>query len=165
MGKLAVFDISENGRQIGEKLLAVLDTAQKKDLVQYVIEKDNQSDIDDSLVIIPNHDPREHIEPALTQIHKGDLHFCLEHRIVHVRGQEIDLTAKEFDILALLIMNPKRVFTYEMIVDIVWSENYDYYSRKAINNHISNLRKKLKIEPDIPDYIKSVHSIGYKFDV
>ena len=164
MGKLAVFDISESGRQIGEKLLAVLDTAQKKDLVQYVIEKGNQSGIDDSLVITPNHDPRENIEPALTQIHIGDLRFCLEHRLVSVRGQEIDLTAKEFDILALLIMNPKRVFTYEMIVDIVWSENYDYYSRKAVNNHISNLRKKLKIEPDIPDYIKSVHSIGYKFD-
>ena len=164
MGKLAVFDISENGNQIGEKLFAVLNIEQKKELIQYVIERDKNGNVEDSF-IIPNHDPREHIEPALTQIHKGDLHFCLEHRIVHVRGQEIDLTAKEFDILALLIMNPKRVFTYEMIVDIVWSENYDYYSRKAINNHISNLRKKLKIEPDIPDYIKSVHSIGYKFDV
>lgn len=164
MGKLAVLDISESGRQIGEKLLAVLDASQKKDLVQYVIEKDEQSGIDDSFVI-PNHDPQEHIEPALTQIQKGDLRFCLEHRIVCVREQEIELTAKEFDILALLIMNSKRVFTYEMIIDIVWHDDYDYYSRKAINNHVSNLRKKLKIAPDIPDYIKSVHSIGYKFDI
>ena len=43
--------------------------------------------------------------------------------------------------------------------------SYDYYSRKAIVNHISNIRKKLKITPDIPEYIKSVHSIGYKFEV
>ena len=91
------------------------------------------------------------------------MYFCLEQRMVCVRNQEINLTAKEFDILALLIMNPKRVFTYEMIIDIVWHEDCDYYSRKAINNHVSNLRKKLKVEPDVPDYIKSVHSVGYKF--
>ncbi|NBK94181.1 winged helix family transcriptional regulator [bacterium 1XD21-13] len=91
--------------------------------------------------------------------------FCLEYRLVEVCGQEIELTAKEFDILALLILNPRRVFTYEMISDIVWKEEYNEYSRKAINNHISNLRKKLKVTPDIPNYIKSVHSVGYKFDV
>ena len=39
----------------------------------------------------------------------------------------------------LLIQNPKRVFTYEMLIDLVWKEDYTYYSRKAVNNHISNL--------------------------
>lgn len=101
----------------------------------------------------------------LTIITVKDLCFCLEYRSVEVRGQDIELTAKEFDILALLIMNQRRVFTYEMILDLVWHEKYDYYSRKAIVNHISNLRKKLKVAPDIPEYIKSVHSIGYKFEV
>ena len=80
----------------------------------------------------------------LTEIQDGDLYFCLEQRYVSIRGQEIELTAKEFDILALLVENPKRVFTYEMIMDIVWHEDYDYYSRKAINNHVSNLRRKLR---------------------
>lgn len=101
---------------------------------------------------------------SLTIITVKDLCFCLEYRTVEVRGQEIDLTAKEFDILALLITHQRRVFTYEMIMDLVWQEDYTYYSRKAINNHISNLRKKLKIASDVPDYIKSVHSVGYKFD-
>ena len=101
----------------------------------------------------------------LTIITVQDLCFCLEYRSVEVRGQEIDLTAKEFDILALLIMNQRRVFTYEMIMELVWKEDLDNYSRKAIVNHVSNLRKKLRIAPDVPDYIKSVHSIGYKFDV
>lgn len=99
----------------------------------------------------------------LTEIREGDLYLCLEHRLVTVHNQEIALTVKEFDILALLIMNPKRVFTYELITDLVWNEDYTYYSRKAINNHVSNLRKKLKIRPDDPDYIKSVTGIGYKF--
>lgn len=77
----------------------------------------------------------------------------------------VELTVKEFEIFALLIMNPKRVFTYEMLMDLVWHEDYTYYSRKAVNNHVSNLRKKLKIFPDLPDYIKSVYGIGYKFEV
>lgn len=62
-------------------------------------------------------------------------------------------------------MNPKRVFTYEMFMDLVWHEDYTYYSRKAVNNHVSNLRKKLKVAPDLPDYIKSVYGIGYKFEI
>lgn len=165
MGKLVVLDISETGRQIGEKLFAVLDSEQKKELTQYFFEQDTQSVIDNPIVIIPNHDPRKYQENSLTKICEGDLYFCLEQRIVCIHGQEVELTAKEFDILALLIMNPKRVFTYELIIDTIWHDNYDYYSRKAVNNHVSNLRKKLKVKPDVPDYIKSVHSIGYKFDV
>ena len=101
----------------------------------------------------------------LTEIREGDLYFCLEQRLVTVRGQAIPLTVKEFDIFALLILNPKRVFTYEMLLDLVWHEDYTYYSRKAINNHVSNLRKKIKITPDLPDYVKSVYGVGYKFDI
>ncbi|MFR6119817.1 MAG: helix-turn-helix domain-containing protein [[Clostridium] scindens] len=50
-------------------------------------------------------------------------------------------------------------------MELVWNEDYSYYSRKAVNNHVSNLRKKLKITPDSPDYIKSVVGVGYKFEV
>ena len=105
------------------------------------------------------------ISDPLTVIDTGVLYFCLEYRTVEVCGQEIELTAKEFDIFALLILNPRRVFTYEMIMEIVWNEPYDFYSKKAIMNHISKLRKKLKINPEIPDYIKSVYGVGYKFNV
>ena len=72
-----------------------------------------------------------------------------------VREQIIELTVKEFEIFALLIMNPKRVFTYEMLMDLVWNEDYTYYSRKAVNNHVSNLRKKLKVAANLPDYVVS----------
>ena len=104
-------------------------------------------------------------DQSLTEIREGDLYFCLEQRLVTVRGQAIPLTVKEFDIFALLILNPKRVFTYEMLLDLVWHEDYTYYSRKAINNHVSNLRKKIRIAPDLPDYVKSVYGVGYKFDI
>ena len=71
----------------------------------------------------------------------------LEYRTVEVRGQRIDLTAKEFDILALFITNQRRVFTYEMMMDLIWQEDYSYYSRKAVNNHISNLRGEAENRP------------------
>ncbi len=95
----------------------------------------------------------------------GDLYFNQDQREVSVCGKKIDLTTKEFDLLALLISNPNRVFTYEMIADIVWTENYDIYFRKTITNHISSLRQKLRITQDIPNLIKSVHNVGYKLNI
>ncbi len=95
----------------------------------------------------------------------GDLYFCQEQRLVCIGEQVIKLTTKEFDIFALLITHPKRVFTYELIMELVWNEDYSLYSRKAVNNRVSNLRRKLKTTPDSPDYIKSVIGIGYKFEV
>lgn len=100
----------------------------------------------------------------LTETRSGDLYFCLEQRLVTIREQPIELTVKEFEIFSLLILNPKRVFTYEMLMELVWEEDYTYYSRKAVNNHVSNLRRKLKIAPNLPDYVKSVYGIGYKFE-
>ena len=105
------------------------------------------------------------ISQTITEIRKGDLYICMERREVSIRNQNVILTANEFDLLALLIMHPKRVFTYEMLMDLIWHEDYTFYSRKAVNNHVSNLRKKLKIAPDVPDYIKSVYGVGYKFEV
>lgn len=102
---------------------------------------------------------------ALTIVKVKDITFCLEHRSVEIRGKEIELTEKEFDIFALLISNPKRVFTYEMIMNAVWQEDHSFYSRKVITTHVSNLRRKLKTTPDIPEYIRSVRGVGYKFDV
>ena len=103
-------------------------------------------------------------DQSLTEIREGDLYFCLEQRLVTVRGQVIPLTVKEFDIFSLLIQHPGRVYSYEVILDLVWQEDYTYYSRKAVNNHISNLRRKIKVAPDVPDYVKSVYGMGYKFE-
>lgn len=106
--------------------------------------------------------PTEKRKP-LTIITVKDLSFCLEHRSVEIAGVSIELTEKEFDILALPIMNQRQVFTHEMIMNAVWHEDVSLYSPKAITTHISNLRKKLKTDSDVPEYIKSMRSIGYKF--
>ena len=161
-------DILESGRQIGEKLFAVLSSNQKKELAQFVRDYE-AGDIPVDVPYTTRFRGQYFIPPQtdqpLTEIREGDLYFCLEQRLVTVRDQVIPLTVKEFDIFALLILNPKRVFTYEMLLDLVWHEDYTYYSRKAINNHVSNLRKKIRIAPDLPDYVKSVYGVGYKFDI
>ncbi len=150
------------------KLFALLTKTQQKELERFISEsKNSESDS----VLSPCYPafygqysiPRQSDQP-LTEIQEGDLYFCLENRLVYICETEIMLTVKEFDIFALLIMNPRRVLTYDMIIDLVWHESLDYYSHRAINNHVSNLRHKLKVTPETPDYIRSVHSIGYKFN-
>ena len=163
-----MLNLAESGRQIGEKLFALLTVDQKKELTQYVLENETGSlNLADNLylpIFRGKYSIPKKVSQPLTEVREGDLYFCLEQRLVTVRGKVIELTVKEFEIFSLLILNPKRVFTYEMLIDLVWNEDYTYYSRKAVNNHVSNLRKKLKVAPDLPDYVKSVYGIGYKFD-
>ena len=149
-------------------MFALLSVSQKKELAQFVrdYEAGNlPADVPYSTLFRGQYFISPQADQPLTEIQEGDLYFCLEKRLVTVQSQVIPLTVKEFEIFALLILNPKRVFTYEMLLDLVWHEDYTYYSRKAINNHISNLRKKLRVAPDLPDYVKSVYGVGYKFEV
>ena len=61
-------------------------------------------------------------------------------------------------------INRREMCIRDRITDLVWKVDCDFYSRKAIHNHISKLRKKLRFEPDLPNYIESVAGIGYKFE-
>lgn len=77
---------------------------------------------------------------------------------VFVEGKEATLTAREFDILRLLMENQGRVFTREQLLDIIW--NYDYLGDdKIINTHIKNIRKKLGV-----DCIETIRGVGYRID-
>ena len=157
-GKLAVFDISEPGGIIAEKLLMLLSARQRQELVSYLLDSQKQQNnlAESPCIISETYKVQTAIDELFTEIRIGDLYFCQEQRLVCIGDQVIELTTKEFDILALLIAHPKRVFTYELIMELVWNEDYSLYSRKAVNNHVSNLRRKLRTTPDSPDYIKSV---------
>lgn len=74
-------------------------------------------------------------------LHKGKMVILiLENRLLYICETEIMPTVKEFDIFALLIKNPRRILTDNMIINLVWHENLDYYSRRSIYNPVSNLR-------------------------
>ena len=163
-----MLDLEDSGRQIGKKLLSLLSPNQKKELAQFVRDYeagDIPADLPYTTHFRGQYFTPLQVEQPLTEIREGDLYFCLEKRLVTVQSQVISLTVKEFDIFSLLIQHPGRVYSYEVILDLVWQEDYNYYSRKAVNNHISNLRRKIKVAPDVPDYVKSVYGIGYKFEI
>ena len=165
-GKLAVLDLSESGRQIGEKLFVLLDAEQQKELIHYVLarNKQNSSYTDNPPSALNTSDLQSDYAKPLTEIREGDLYFCLEEREVAVQGKKVDLSVREFNALYLLLMNRRRVMTFETIAYHVWSEEYVENELTAIHNIMSRLRQKLKISPDIPDYIISVRGVGYKFD-
>ena len=76
-------------------------------------------------------------------------------------GARIELTAKEFDILKLLMQNPHKVYTKEQIYSQVWKDAY-LGDQNAVNVHISRLRNKIEDQPKDPRYIITLWGIGYK---
>jgi two-component system alkaline phosphatase synthesis response regulator PhoP len=78
-------------------------------------------------------------------------------------GQLIELTALEFNLLHRLAASPGRVFTREQLLEQVWG--YDFYGdERVVDAHIKTLRKKLEDEPANPTFIRTVRSVGYKFE-
>ena len=90
----------------------------------------------------------------------GDLCLDREEFTVTAEGNPVTLTAREFEILALLMEYPKKVFTREQIYQHVWGEDY-FGDDNTVNVHISNLRSKLGKASD-REYIKTVWGIGFK---
>ncbi len=87
-----------------------------------------------------------------------EIQLDTENYKVFVSGQEIVLTAREFEILRLFMENQGRVFTREQLLDMIW--NYDYMGDdKIINTHIKNIRKKLGV-----DCIETIRGVGYRID-
>lgn len=92
---------------------------------------------------------------------KGFLTMDLNAHSVKKDGREIELTAKEFEILRLLLQNPKKVYTKEQIYSLVWNDAY-LGDENAVNVHISRLRTKIEDNPREPRYVITVWGIGYK---
>lgn len=159
-------DISESGRQIGEKLFVLLDPERQEDLVKYIFNRKHLDGISNTSLrsVSEYHHLQYDSAQPLTEIQAGDLYFCLEERKVCVGSRKIELTAKEFDALHLLIVNRKRVLTFETIAYHVWGEEYVGVTTKTIHNLLSRLRQKLQIDSAGPKYIKSVRGVGYKFE-
>ncbi len=94
----------------------------------------------------------------------GDLVLDPNTREVFLAGRPVDLTAKEFDLLRLLMAHPNRVFTRDALLEHVWG--YDYFgSTRTVDMHISRLRDKIEDDPASPTYIVTVRGVGYKFKV
>ena len=91
----------------------------------------------------------------------GNLKMNLSDFSVTVDGKKVELTAKEFEILKLLLQNPRRVYTKEKLYSLVWKDTY-FGDENAVNVHISRLRNKIEKIPKNPQHIITVWGIGYK---
>jgi DNA-binding response OmpR family regulator len=83
-------------------------------------------------------------------------------RRVTVRDQEVELTAREFDLLWYFARHPGRVFSRAQLLDAVWGYNHDGYEH-TVNTHINRLRNKIEADPADPHYVQTVWGVGYRF--
>jgi DNA-binding response OmpR family regulator len=81
---------------------------------------------------------------------------------VRLDGRTIELTAKEFDLLAHFASNPGKVYTRAQLLDTVWGYSHSGYEH-TVNSHINRLRAKIEPDPAQPAYIVTVWGVGYKF--
>lgn len=92
-----------------------------------------------------------------------ELKLNISRREVWVRGEEVQLTALEFDLLACLAKSPGRVFSRDQLLHQVWGANY-YGDPRVVDVHIGNLRKKIELDPSTPLLIKTIRDVGYKLE-
>ncbi|MBR1693234.1 MAG: response regulator transcription factor [Lachnospiraceae bacterium] len=95
-------------------------------------------------------------------IEAGGLRLDSEGRRVFVEGREINLTAKEFDVLELLLRNPNKVYSRDKLLALVWGTDYPGDAR-TVDVHIRRLREKIENSPSDPKYVHTKWGVGYYF--
>jgi DNA-binding response OmpR family regulator len=90
------------------------------------------------------------------------LRISLEKRKVTLAGLPVELTAKEFDLLARFASHPGRAYSRQELLDLVWGHQFDGYDH-TVNSHINRLRSKIEKNPAEPKYIQTVWGVGYRF--
>ncbi len=93
----------------------------------------------------------------------GDLVVDPQTRLVSVLGKEIVLTAREFDMLWLLVRHPRQVFTRDQLLENVWGFS-EYIDPGTVTVHVRRLREKIEKDPSNPIHIVTVWGVGYKFE-
>lgn len=105
----------------------------------------------------PEASPVKHIEA-------GELKLDFDSRRASISGREVNLTAKEFDILMLLITNPNKVYSREALLKEIWGEDYVGDAR-TVDVHVRRLREKIETNPGDPQYVFTKWGVGYYYRV
>ena len=95
-------------------------------------------------------------------VEAGDLRLDGEGRRVSIAGKEVNLTAKEFDVLELLVFNPNKVYSRENLLNIVWGYEYPGDVR-TVDVHVRRLREKVEANSSDPQYVYTKWGVGYFF--
>lgn len=97
-----------------------------------------------------------------TRITCGDITLDTSERNAYKNGKAVELTAREFDLMELLMKNPGHVYSRENLLDIIWG--YEYQGEiRTVDVHVRRLREKLERVPAQPEYIMTKWGVGYYF--
>jgi DNA-binding response OmpR family regulator len=99
-------------------------------------------------------------EPA--RLRAGGLELDATTHEVRLDGAPVELTAKEFELLALLMRHPRRAFRREELLERVWG--FSYGDTSTVTVHVSRLREKIETDPAAPRYVRTVRGVGYRFE-
>jgi two-component system, OmpR family, response regulator len=100
--------------------------------------------------------------PDEETIERGELTVDFGRRMITLRGEEIDVTYVEFEILAALARSPGRVLSRETLLEHVWGDS-EYRDPRTVDVHIRHLREKLEKDPKNPEFLFTVRGVGYRF--
>ena len=89
-----------------------------------------------------------------------DLKLDTENETVYVSGREVKVTAKEFDVLHLLVTNPNKVYSREKLLELIWGPDYPGDAR-TVDVHVRRLREKIEENPSVPKYVQTKWGVGY----
>ena len=92
----------------------------------------------------------------------GDLSLDCESRRLFILEKEINVTAREFDLLALLVLNPNKVYSREKLLKLVWGSDYPGDVR-TVDVHVRRLREKIEVNPSDPKYVQTKWGVGYYY--
>lgn len=92
----------------------------------------------------------------------GDVKIDCESRRLFILGREINLTAKEFDLMELLVKSPNKVYSRESLLNLVWGYEYPGDFR-TVDVHVRRLREKVEANPSEPKYIHTKWGVGYYY--
>ncbi|MGA2432660.1 MAG: response regulator transcription factor [Acidimicrobiales bacterium] len=114
--------------------------------------------------VLRRRESHEHVDLADEIIEQGALRMDIDARRCFVNGEEIKLRKKEFALLRLLLENPGRVLTREVLIDRVWGNDY-VGDTKTLDVHIKRLRSLIEDDPKAPNQITTVRGVGYRFEL
>jgi DNA-binding response OmpR family regulator len=107
---------------------------------------------------------RVQLVPDVGVIEVGDLRIDTDSREVHVEGEPVSLTTKEFDLLAYLAGNPKKVLSREHLLREVWDSTAEWQDPATVTEHVRRVRQKVEPDPQHPRRILTIRGVGYRFE-
>ncbi len=169
--KMDGFEVCQHIREFSDMPVVML-TAKSEDMDKilgleygaddYITKPFNILEVKARIKAIMRRTSKRMTSPASKMIVKGNMKIDCDGRSVFIGDKEINLTAKEFEVLELLAKNPNKVYSRENLLKIIWGKDNPGDAR-TVDVHIRRLREKIEVRPSEPKYVHTKWGVGYYF--